>query len=52
MVKQFFMKGELGIVIGKHCKDIESNVAKNYIFGYTCINDVTGMDIVKKDAKF
>ena len=47
-----FYEGELGIVIGKHCKDIEANVAKNYIFGYTCINDVTGMDIVKKDPSF
>ena len=47
-----FYEGELGIVIGKHCKDIEADVAKNYIFGYTCINDVTGMDIVKKDPSF
>lgn len=47
-----FYEGELGIVIGKHCKDIEPNDSKDYIFGYTCINDVTGMDIVKKDASF
>ena len=47
-----FYEGELGIVIGKHCKDIEANVASDYIFGYTCINDVTGMDIVKKDPSF
>jgi len=47
-----FYEGELGIVIGKHCKDVESQDSKDYIFGYTCINDVTGMDIVKKDASF
>ena len=47
-----FYEGELGIVIGKHCKDIEAVNSKDYIFGYTCINDVTGMDIVKKDASF
>ena len=47
-----FYEGELGIVIGKHCKDVESNESKDYIFGYTCINDVTGMDIVKKDPSF
>ena len=47
-----FYEGELGIVIGKHCKDLESNETKDYIFGFTCINDVTGMDIVKKDPSF
>ena len=47
-----FYEGELGIVIGKHCKDIETSEANNYIFGYTCINDVTGMDLVKKDPTF
>ena len=47
-----FYEGELGIVIGRHCKDIETNQSKDYIFGYTCINDVTGMDIVKKDSNF
>ena len=47
-----FYEGELGIVIGKLCKDIESDKSKDYIFGFTCINDVTGMDIVKKDPSF
>jgi len=47
-----FYEGELGIVIGKYCKDIEADKTKDYIFGYTCINDVTGMDIVKKDSSF
>ena len=47
-----FYEGELGIVIGKHCKDLEPNETKDYIFGFTCINDVTGMDIVKKDPSF
>ena len=47
-----FYEGELGIVIGRTCKDIEPDAAKEYIFGYTCINDVTGMDIVKKDPSF
>ena len=47
-----FYEGELGIVIGKHCKDLEPDETKDYIFGFTCINDVTGMDIVKKDPSF
>ena len=47
-----FYEGELGIVIGKNCKDVEPDQSRDYIFGYTCINDVTGMDIVKKDPSF
>ena len=33
-------------------KDLEIDRAESYIFGYTCINDVTAMDIVKKDSSF
>jgi 2-keto-4-pentenoate hydratase/2-oxohepta-3-ene-1,7-dioic acid hydratase in catechol pathway len=32
---------ELVIVIGKKCKNIKEEEAKNYIFGYTCGNDVS-----------
>ena len=47
-----FYEGELGIIIGKECKDVEIDRVESYIFGYTCINDVTAMDIVKKDSSF
>ena len=47
-----FYEGELGIVIGTECKNVEKDSSKNYIFGYTCINDVTAMDLVKKDKSF
>ena len=50
--ENIFFEGELGIVIGKSCKDINVSNAENYIFGYTCINDVTAMDLVKKDPTF
>ena len=50
--ESIFFEGELGIVIGRSCKDIDVSDAKNYIFGYTCINDVTAMDLVKKDPTF
>jgi len=32
---------ELAIIIGKHCKDVPKEKALNYVFGYTCANDVT-----------
>jgi 2-keto-4-pentenoate hydratase/2-oxohepta-3-ene-1,7-dioic acid hydratase in catechol pathway len=34
-------EGELGIVIGRLCKEIPAQEASDYIFGYTCVNDVT-----------
>jgi len=49
---KIFFEGELGIVIGRSCKDIDVSDAETYIFGYTCINDVTAMDLVKKDPTF
>jgi 2-keto-4-pentenoate hydratase/2-oxohepta-3-ene-1,7-dioic acid hydratase in catechol pathway len=50
--ENIFFEGELGIVIGKTCKDISVEKSPEYIFGFTCINDVTAMDLVKKDPTF
>ena len=45
-------EGELGIVIGKTCKAVSEAEAPSYIFGYTCINDVTAADIINRDPAF
>jgi len=45
-------EGELGIVIGRRCSNIAEAEAGNYIFGYTCVNDVTAVDLLKKDKSF
>jgi ketopantoate reductase/2-keto-4-pentenoate hydratase/2-oxohepta-3-ene-1,7-dioic acid hydratase in catechol pathway len=45
-------EGELGVVIGKKCSNITEAEAKDYIFGYTCVNDVTGVDLLKKNPTF
>ena len=37
--ESIFYEGELGIVIGKTCKEVSVSEASDYIFGYTCIND-------------
>jgi len=47
-----FFEGELGIVIGKTCAHISEAEAADYIFGYTCINDVTAKEILKRDPSF
>lgn len=45
-------EAELGIVIGKHCAAVSEAEAANYIFGYTCVNDVTALDILIRDPSF
>jgi 2-keto-4-pentenoate hydratase/2-oxohepta-3-ene-1,7-dioic acid hydratase in catechol pathway len=45
-------EGELGIVIGRYCKDVPENEAADYIFGYTCVNDVTAAEVLNEDVNF
>lgn len=45
-------EGELGIVIGKPCRNIGESEADDFIFGYTCVNDVTARDILRSDPSF
>jgi 2-keto-4-pentenoate hydratase/2-oxohepta-3-ene-1,7-dioic acid hydratase in catechol pathway len=43
-------EGELGIVIGKTCKAVSEADASRNIFDYTCVNDVTAVDIINRVA--
>jgi 2-keto-4-pentenoate hydratase/2-oxohepta-3-ene-1,7-dioic acid hydratase in catechol pathway len=45
-------EGELGIVIGKRCKDVSESEAPAYILGYTCVNDVTAAEVLNADLNF
>ncbi len=45
-------EGELGIVIGKHCKDVPLARAAEFIFGYTCVNDVTATEVLNENVDF
>jgi 2-keto-4-pentenoate hydratase/2-oxohepta-3-ene-1,7-dioic acid hydratase in catechol pathway len=45
-------EGELAVVIGRLCKDIEPQDAQSVIFGYTCANDVTARDLQKSDGQW
>ncbi|MGE9807926.1 fumarylacetoacetate hydrolase family protein [Janibacter sp. G1551] len=45
-------EGELAVVIGRMCKDIEPEEAKKVIFGYTCANDVTARNLQKSDGQW
>jgi 2-keto-4-pentenoate hydratase/2-oxohepta-3-ene-1,7-dioic acid hydratase in catechol pathway len=45
-------EGELGIVIGKSCKDLAPGDAAGHIFGYTCVNDVTAIGVLNENPDF
>lgn len=46
-------EGELAVVISKICRDLNDDAnVKDYILGYSCLNDVTARDLQKKDGQF
>ncbi len=46
-------EGELAIVINQTCKNLtEEDNSFDYIFGYTCLNDVTARDLQRRDVQF
>ncbi len=45
-------EGELGIVIGRTCKNVSAEQAPSFVFGYTCANDVTAADVLTRDPAF
>ncbi len=45
-------EGELGIVIGKPLHEADEAQAAQAIFGYTCINDVTAIEILNRDPGY
>ena len=49
---KILFEGELGIVIGKECKDVSIENVADYIFGYTCVNDVTALEYLFNENDF
>jgi len=45
-------EAELGVVIGQRGRDISLTDAPQPIFGYTCVNDVTAVELLRADASF
>jgi 2-keto-4-pentenoate hydratase/2-oxohepta-3-ene-1,7-dioic acid hydratase in catechol pathway len=46
-------EAELGVIIGKRCRHLrEDEDVKEYIRGYTCVNDVTARDLQEKDGQW
>jgi len=46
-------EGELGVIIGRVARRIAADDDPlTYVFGYTCVNDVTARDLQRKDVQF
>ena len=45
-------EGELAVVIGRMCKDVEPEDALAVVFGYTVANDVTARDLQRGDGQW
>ena len=45
-------EGELGVVIGRRAHHVSREDADAYIFGFTCIDDVTARDLQMKDGQW
>jgi 2-keto-4-pentenoate hydratase/2-oxohepta-3-ene-1,7-dioic acid hydratase in catechol pathway len=46
-------EGELGVVIGRLTHKLgDDENPLDYVFGYTCVNDVTARDLQRKDVQF
>ena len=45
-------EGELAVVIGRLCKDVEEEDALSFVLGYTVANDVTARDLQRSDGQW
>jgi 2-keto-4-pentenoate hydratase/2-oxohepta-3-ene-1,7-dioic acid hydratase in catechol pathway len=46
------LEAELAVVIGRECRGVKSAEALEYVFGYTCLNDVSARDIQRLDGQW
>jgi len=45
-------EGELAIVIGRRARNVSPEQAASHIFGYSCANDLTAMELLQRDPSF
>lgn len=45
-------EAELGVVIGRLCRDVPAERAGEVVLGYTCANDVTARDLQRTDGQW
>ncbi len=52
MSKRVDYEGELAVVIGRKCKKVSPEEARECILGYSCFNDITARDLQQKDIQY
>jgi 2-keto-4-pentenoate hydratase/2-oxohepta-3-ene-1,7-dioic acid hydratase in catechol pathway len=50
--RRVIFEGELGVVIGRRCRNASPEEAAEAILGHTCVNDFTALDLLDEDASF
>jgi len=45
-------EAELGLIIGRRARKIDAANWRDYVWGYTCVNDVTARDLQRKDGQW
>jgi 2-keto-4-pentenoate hydratase/2-oxohepta-3-ene-1,7-dioic acid hydratase in catechol pathway len=45
-------EAELGVVIGRTARNVPIEAALSYVFGYTCVGDITARDLQKSDGQW
>lgn len=45
-------EAELGVVIGRSARHVSERNALDYVYGYTCVNDVTARDLQERDGQW
>jgi len=51
-VGKVIYEGELGVVIGREARNVAEADADRFVLGYTCVNDVTALDLISRDPQF
>jgi 2-keto-4-pentenoate hydratase/2-oxohepta-3-ene-1,7-dioic acid hydratase in catechol pathway len=51
-VRRLDYEAELAVVIKKEAKDIPEKKFREYILGYTCLNDITARDLQRRDGQW
>ena len=52
MSQRVDFEAELGVVMGRTCRRVKRDQARDYILGYTCVNDVTAPELLFANEEF
>ncbi len=52
LTQQVDYEAELAVIIGRTARRVPVEAANDYVFGYTCLNDVTARDLQKGDGQW